>query len=40
MTHALTIVAVSDAYLKATMTRREEILGRHPKVRCGLWMQA
>lgn len=25
----LTIVAVSDAYLKATMTNREEILGRH-----------
>jgi PAS domain S-box-containing protein len=25
---ALTIVAVSDAYLKATMTKREEILGR------------
>lgn len=25
---ALTIVAVSDAYLSATMTRREEILGR------------
>src|SRR3984957_17351736 len=24
-----TIVAVSDAYLKATMTKREEILGRH-----------
>ena len=25
----LTIVAASDAYLKATMTRRPEILGRH-----------
>jgi signal transduction histidine kinase/CheY-like chemotaxis protein len=25
----LTIVAVSDAYLKATMTRRESIIGRH-----------
>jgi hypothetical protein len=25
----LTIVAVSQAYLQATMTRREEILGRH-----------
>jgi signal transduction histidine kinase len=25
----LTIVAVSDAYLRATMTRREDILGRH-----------
>jgi hypothetical protein len=24
----LTIVAVSDAYLKATMTKREEVLGR------------
>ena len=29
LTPALTIVAVSDAYLKATMTKREEILGRH-----------
>src|SRR5438093_13273567 len=28
LTPALTIVAVSDAYLKATMTTREEILGR------------
>jgi len=28
LTPALTIVAVSDAYLKATMTKREEILGR------------
>src|SRR2546425_11446398 len=27
LTPALTIVAVSDAYLKATMTKREEILG-------------
>ena len=26
---SLVIVAVSDAYLRATMTRREEILGRH-----------
>src|SRR5688572_22827970 len=25
----LTIVAVSDAYLDATMTRRDDILGRH-----------
>jgi PAS domain S-box-containing protein len=29
LTPALIIVAVSDAYLQATMTRREEILGRH-----------
>ena len=29
LTPALFIVAVSDAYLRATMTRREEILGRH-----------
>ncbi|SRR5712692_3389619 len=29
LTPALTIVAVSEAYLKATMTRREEILDRH-----------
>lgn len=29
LTPALVIVAVSDAYLRATMTRREEILGRH-----------
>ncbi len=29
LTPDLKIVAVSDAYLKATMTRREEILGRH-----------
>ena len=28
LTPALTIVAVSDAYLNATMTKREEILGR------------
>src|SRR5947209_14994636 len=28
LTPALTIVAVSDAYLKATMTKREDILGR------------
>ena len=28
LTPALTIVAVNDAYLKATMTKREEILGR------------
>src|SRR5207247_99049 len=28
LTPALTIVAVSDAYLKATMTKREAILGR------------
>jgi signal transduction histidine kinase/CheY-like chemotaxis protein len=28
LTAELTIVAVSDAYLRATMTRREEILGR------------
>ncbi|MBI4400679.1 MAG: PAS domain-containing sensor histidine kinase, partial [Nitrospirae bacterium] len=27
LTPALTIVAVSEAYLKATMTKREEILG-------------
>lgn len=27
LTPALTIVAVSDAYLKATMTKREKILG-------------
>lgn len=27
------IVAVSDAYLTATMTSREEILGRGPAVR-------
>jgi hypothetical protein len=26
--HAFTIVAVSDAYLRSTMTRREAILGR------------
>src|SRR3989441_11185863 len=30
LTPALTIVAVSDAYLKATMTKSEEILGRGP----------
>ncbi|MEW6245988.1 MAG: PAS domain S-box protein [Nitrospirota bacterium] len=29
LTPTLTIVAVSDAYLRATMTKREEILGRH-----------
>ena len=29
LTPALVIVAVSDTYLRATMTRREEILGRH-----------
>lgn len=29
LTPALTIVAVSQAYLRATMTRQEEILGRH-----------
>jgi PAS domain S-box-containing protein len=29
LTPSLTIVAVSEAYLKATMTRREEILGRN-----------
>ncbi len=29
LTPALTIVAVSEAYLKATMARREEILGRN-----------
>lgn len=29
LTPALSIVAVSDAYLRATMTRREDILGRH-----------
>jgi hypothetical protein len=29
LTPTLTIVAVSEAYLKATMTRREEILGRN-----------
>jgi PAS domain S-box-containing protein len=29
LTPALTIVAVSETYLKATMTRREEILGRN-----------
>lgn len=29
LTPSLTIVAVSDAYLRATMVRREEILGRH-----------
>jgi len=29
LTPALTIVAVSEAYLQATMTKREEILGRH-----------
>ncbi|HSO00773.1 MAG TPA: ATP-binding protein [Candidatus Nanopelagicales bacterium] len=29
LTPDLTIVAVSDAYMEATMTRREEILGRH-----------
>ncbi len=29
LTPALVIVAVSDAYLQATMTRRVEILGRH-----------
>ena len=29
LTRDLNIVAVSDAYLRATMTRREEILGRH-----------
>jgi PAS domain-containing protein len=28
LTPALTIVAVSDAYVKATMTKREEILCR------------
>lgn len=29
LTPALTILAVSDTYLQATMIRREEILGRH-----------
>lgn len=29
LTPSLTIVAVSDAYLRATMVRREQILGRH-----------
>jgi PAS domain S-box-containing protein len=29
LTADLTIVSVSDAYLEATMTRREDILGRH-----------
>jgi signal transduction histidine kinase len=29
LTPALVIVAASDAYLRATMTRREDILGRH-----------
>ena len=29
LTRGLTIMAVSEAYLQATMTRREEILGRH-----------
>ena len=29
LTPSFTIVAVSDAYLKATMTKRDEILGRH-----------
>lgn len=29
LTPALTVVAVSQAYLQATMTRREENLGRH-----------
>ena len=29
LTPTLTIVAVSEAYLKATLTRREEILGRN-----------
>jgi PAS domain S-box-containing protein len=29
LTPASTIVAVSEAYLKSTMTRRDEILGRH-----------
>jgi PAS domain-containing protein len=29
LTPALVIVAASDAYLQVTMTRREEILGRH-----------
>jgi PAS domain S-box-containing protein len=29
LTPALVIVAASDAYLRATMTKREEILGRH-----------
>ncbi len=29
LTPDLTIVAVSEAYLRATMTKREEILGRH-----------
>ncbi|TAJ10169.1 MAG: PAS domain S-box protein [Nitrospirae bacterium] len=29
LTPALIITAVSDAYLRATMTKREEILGRH-----------
>jgi PAS domain-containing protein len=29
LTPALVIVAVSDAYLRATMTKRGEILGRH-----------
>jgi len=29
LTPALIIVAVSEAYLKATMTRCDEILGRH-----------
>lgn len=30
LTPTLVIVAVSDTYLRAMMTRREEILGRHP----------
>ena len=29
LTPDLTIVAVSEAYLQATLTKREEILGRH-----------
>jgi hypothetical protein len=29
LTSTFTIEAASDAYLKATMTKREEILGRH-----------
>ena len=29
LTPSLMIVAVSEAYLKATMSKREEILGRH-----------
>ena len=29
LTPSFTIVAVSDAYLKATLTKRDQILGRH-----------